>query len=323
PCSPPKANRKYPARPQRRVSSEVIKKRTADNKSVVSTAASATTSRIAPDFFPFPAAGTPRTTTTTAAGIMVTTMDALDEVHFVNPDAVRARSRRRVKLTAARARLAALAASGGGASSLGEEGAGPGVSEKEVRKQQRMLRNRESAALSRKRKSDRIGELEIQVEALQEENRRLRQRIDRKEDDGRDAGNGNGNGRVLNAGEMTASRSPPAAAAGNGCVINTAASPPPPATAAWAPTDLAARAALAATSSIILPSASTTTIIPTTPPATNSDLAAGNKVFRGGPGVPVAAASTCSATASSASSSSFPASANACFNMISRPAVFA
>ncbi|CAM9673521.1 unnamed protein product [Ectocarpus sp. 13 AM-2016] len=254
---------------------------------------------------------------------MATTTDALDEVHFVNPDAAGARSRRRVKLTASRARLAALAASGGGASSLGEDGAGHGVSEKEARKQQRMLRNRESAALSRKRKSDRIGELEIQVEALQEENRRLRQRIDDQEDDGRDAGNGNGNGRVFNAGEMTASRTPPPAPAGNGCVINTAASPPPP--AAWAPTDLAARAALAATSSIVVPSASTTTIIPTTPPVTNSDLAATNKVFRGGPGVPVAGGSSCSATATSSSSPSshVPASANACFNMISQPAVFA
>lgn len=256
---------------------------------------------------------------------MATIADALDEVSFVNPDAARARSRRRVKLNAARARLAALAASGGGASSPGEDGASPGVSEKEVRKQQRMLRNRESAALSRKRKSDRIGELEIQVEALQEENRRLRQRIDRQEDDGRDAGNGNGNGndRVFNVGDTTASCSPPSVVTGNGHVVNTAASPPSPATAAWAPTDLAARAALAATSPIILPSASTTTIIPATPPAINSDLATANEVFRVGPGVPVSTASTCSATASSASSSSFPASGNACFNIISRPAVFA
>ena len=41
-----------------------------------------------------------------------------------------------------------------------------------------MLRNRESAALSRKRKNDLIEELEIEVEALKKENRRLRQRVD-------------------------------------------------------------------------------------------------------------------------------------------------
>lgn len=92
--------------------------------------------------------------------------ESLDDVSFVNPNAVQARSLRRNKLAAARARAAAMSCS--------THGTAVGGGEKEVRKQQRMLRNRESAALSRKRKSDRIEELESQVDFLQGENRRLR-----------------------------------------------------------------------------------------------------------------------------------------------------
>lgn len=102
-------------------------------------------------------------------------------VAFVNPDAVQARSRRRTKLAAARARISAIPSNAGYISIAGagsDGGGGTTGGEKEVRKQQRMLRNRESAALSRKRKSDRIGELEVQVHSLEDENRRLRQRID-------------------------------------------------------------------------------------------------------------------------------------------------
>lgn len=96
----------------------------------------------------------------------------MDGVAFVNPDATGARMRRRTKLAASRARLLALASQGeGGGSGTGSAG------DREMRKQQRMLRNRESAALSRKRRSDRIDELEVQVEHLEEENRRLRQRV--------------------------------------------------------------------------------------------------------------------------------------------------
>ena len=40
---------------------------------------------------------------------------------------------------------------------------GPGVDKQAWKKQQRMIRNRESAALSRKRKRDRIESLEEQV----------------------------------------------------------------------------------------------------------------------------------------------------------------
>lgn len=98
--------------------------------------------------------------------------DRLDSVAFINPNATQARTNRRAKLVAARARQA-LAAQGDGVGSA----AGAGTDDKEIRKQQRMLRNRESAALSRKRRSDRIDELEVQVEHLEQENRRLRQRI--------------------------------------------------------------------------------------------------------------------------------------------------
>ncbi|CAM9828081.1 unnamed protein product [Ascophyllum nodosum] len=101
---------------------------------------------------------------------------ALVRVAFINPNATQARSDRRKKLAASRSRQAALSASGGvGMTLLSTDGAVD--DERETRRQQRILRNRESAAISRKRKSNRIGELEIQVESLQEENRRLRQRI--------------------------------------------------------------------------------------------------------------------------------------------------
>lgn len=108
--------------------------------------------------------------------------NVLDSVAFVNPEATQARMRRRAKLAASRIRLLAQAAQGGGG------GAGATGDDKEVRKQQRILRNRESAALSRKRKSDRIGELEIQVGNLEEENRRLRQRINDLESQAIDLG---------------------------------------------------------------------------------------------------------------------------------------
>ncbi|CAM9596493.1 unnamed protein product [Scytosiphon promiscuus] len=53
----------------------------------------------------------------------------------------------------------------------------PGVDKQAWKKQQRMIRNRESAALSRKRKRDRIESLEDQVARLVEENRGLRHRL--------------------------------------------------------------------------------------------------------------------------------------------------
>lgn len=213
--------------------------------------------------------------------------DTLNEVSFINPNAAQARSRRRVKLTAARARLATLAAAGAAVFSAGDAGAGGSaggaLSEREERKQQRMLRNRESAALSRKRKSDRIGELEIQVKALQDENRRLRQRVDRQDT------NGGGNISVA----------------------------PPSPRAAWAPTNVAAIAALSATS-VVIPSAPATAVVPTTPPINSDNDLASNNFHHVAPDA--IAASGCSATASSCSSPASPA--NACFN-ISRPAVFA
>lgn len=107
--------------------------------------------------------------------------DTLEGVSFINPNAAQARVNRAKKLAASRARLLAISAQSRSASAAGGGGGGGALpsaaDEKEERKQQRMLRNRESAALSRKRKSDRIGELEIYVEALEEENRRLRRRI--------------------------------------------------------------------------------------------------------------------------------------------------
>lgn len=112
------------------------------------------------------------------------TPEGLQEVSFVNPNAQQARCHRRRKLAAQRARVAAMAACGG---TLPGGGAADGFAttssdgEKNVRKQKRMLRNRESAALSRKRKNDLIEELEIEVEALKKENRRLRQRVDESE----------------------------------------------------------------------------------------------------------------------------------------------
>ncbi|CAM9288160.1 unnamed protein product [Ectocarpus sp. 6 AP-2014] len=53
----------------------------------------------------------------------------------------------------------------------------PGVDKQAWKKQQRMIRNRESAALSRKRKRDKIESLEEQVAKLAEENRGLRHRL--------------------------------------------------------------------------------------------------------------------------------------------------
>lgn len=50
---------------------------------------------------------------------------------------------------------------------------------REFKKQQRMIRNRQSAALSRKRKADRISSLEERVRTLEEENFALRTRLKR------------------------------------------------------------------------------------------------------------------------------------------------
>lgn len=124
------------------------------------------------------------TPTSPFAGARTACTDILDEVFFINPNAAQARAKRAKKLAAARARLAAQAAhprpGAAGAAASGSS------DEKEERKQQRMLRNRESAALSRKRKSDRIGELEVQVGSLEDENRRLRRRIQALESVGTD-----------------------------------------------------------------------------------------------------------------------------------------
>lgn len=53
------------------------------------------------------------------------------------------------------------------------------MDEREFKKQQRMIRNRQSAALSRKRKADRISSLESRVESLEQENFHLRARLER------------------------------------------------------------------------------------------------------------------------------------------------
>jgi hypothetical protein len=50
-----------------------------------------------------------------------------------------------------------------------------------TKKQARMIRNRESAALSRKRKRDQIEALELEVEQLKEKNKQLKQRLSRYE----------------------------------------------------------------------------------------------------------------------------------------------
>ncbi|EKU22876.1 activating transcription factor 6 [Nannochloropsis gaditana CCMP526] len=62
-----------------------------------------------------------------------------------------------------------------------------------TKKQLRMIRNRESAALSRKRKRDQVEALELEVEALKDKNRQLKQRLARYEgvdtlESARDAG---------------------------------------------------------------------------------------------------------------------------------------
>lgn len=64
-------------------------------------------------------------------------------------------------------------AEGEGASASGD----PREREREKRKHARMIRNRMSAAASRKRKSDRISELEGEVAGLREENCELRRRL--------------------------------------------------------------------------------------------------------------------------------------------------
>lgn len=61
----------------------------------------------------------------------------------------------------------------------------PNLSKDELKvwkREQRKIRNRQSAALSRKRKSDRIDELEGMVERLMRENADLQARLDRAED---------------------------------------------------------------------------------------------------------------------------------------------
>ncbi|CAM9195337.1 unnamed protein product [Discosporangium mesarthrocarpum] len=60
-------------------------------------------------------------------------------------------------------------------------GPAEGMDEQTFKKKQRMIRNRESAALSRKRKRDRIDSLEKQVAKLMEENRLLRRRLEKYE----------------------------------------------------------------------------------------------------------------------------------------------
>eukprot|EP00904_Undaria_pinnatifida_P005436 jgi/Undpi1/2021/HiC_scaffold_12.g05407.m1 len=62
-------------------------------------------------------------------------------------------------------------------SSLCGEPIAPGTDKQAWKKQQRMIRNRESAALSRKRKRDRIEFLEQQVANLLDENRSLKHRL--------------------------------------------------------------------------------------------------------------------------------------------------
>lgn len=90
---------------------------------------------------------------------------SLEGASFSNPDASKARSCRRGKLAASRTRMATKHSNGGD---------NTGGSGKGAQRLARMLRNRESAALSRKRRNDRVEKLEIQVENLEEENRQLR-----------------------------------------------------------------------------------------------------------------------------------------------------
>lgn len=196
------------------------------------------------------------------------TPESLQEVSFVNPNAQQARSHRRRKLAASRARMSAMAASGLGFPGGDGSGATSAGGESNVRKQKRMLRNRESAALSRKRKNDLIGELEIQVEALKEENRRLRQRVDVHESDAQAAGGGGADLEPLPLSTHCARvRSPGISAESTGLIA-------PP-----------------------------TAVVSPSPPR--------NHVFD-----PTASPWGCPATATA------PAAA-ACFNIVSRPAVFA
>lgn len=157
------------------------------------------------------------------------TPESLQEVSFVNPNAQQARSLRRRKLAASRARVAAMVACGGMAFPGGGGGGGgdgsaatsSGGGEKNVRKQKRMLRNRESAALSRKRKNDLIGELETEVEALKKENRRLRQRVDGYESDAPASGRGTDPEPLAKLAQRTLARAP-------GIISPASVAPPPP-----------------------------------------------------------------------------------------------
>lgn len=92
--------------------------------------------------------------------------DPLDSVFFTNPNAAQARLVRRRMLAASRARAAAV-----GLSRVRKE---PDWRvEKDVRKPPRMLSNRQA----RKLKDDQKEELEVRVDSLEEENRRLRHRL--------------------------------------------------------------------------------------------------------------------------------------------------
>ena len=87
---------------------------------------------------------------------------------FVNPDATQARARRRNKIDASRPRATSSAPRGGDSLTVQDHYS------KEIRREERVLRNRVSAALSRKRKMNRVGELETLVETLVKENHWLR-----------------------------------------------------------------------------------------------------------------------------------------------------
>ena len=146
-----------------------------------------------PPFDDVPASTATRATSATATSTTVTSKcpatavrrGGLGGVLFVNPDAAQARAHRRDKLDASRSRAAYSV----------PRSCDPNTAQrdhrlKEIRRGERALRNRESAALSRKRKTNRVGELEIQVEILEEENRRLRLHAAHLERSGIDDNNG-------------------------------------------------------------------------------------------------------------------------------------
>lgn len=113
---------------------------------------------------------------------MIFTMDGLAAVGRPAPgsdnsDAAQARLTRRDKLNASRARVAAQRGGGPSRRVSQRDGVEGEEADKEALKQLRMLRNRESAALSRKRNDDEIKSLERQVETLEEKNRRLRAQL--------------------------------------------------------------------------------------------------------------------------------------------------